>query len=83
MFKVRGTVSVDVAGFRLSDVAGSSIGTPDLPSLLQDVVQGLAELPAESLQEHGLVAAEDRKLELAQQISQPPRRQAEEIVEES
>jgi len=68
MFQVGGSVVVDLSRFRLSHLAGASVRAADLAALLEDVLEGVPELSPEPEQEHGHVAAEDRQLELPQQV---------------
>lgn len=82
MLQVGGSVVVDVAGLRFPDLAGAPVRTADLAALLEDILEGVAELPPEPEQEHGHVAAQDRQLQLPQQVSQSAGRQAEALVEE-
>lgn len=81
MFKVRRSVVVDVTGFRLFDVTGSSIGATVVASFFADLVPSLAKFVAESKQKHRVVTAEDRKFKLIEQVPQPFGRQAQAIVE--
>lgn len=82
MFQVGGSVVVDLPRFRLSHLAGASVRAADLAALLEDVLEGVAELAPEPEQEHGHVAAEDRQLKLPEQVPQPAGGQAEAVAEE-
>lgn len=82
MLQVRGPVAVDLARFRLPDLAGAPIRTAYLAALLANVIARLAKLSAEPEQEYGHVAAEDRQLELPQQVPQSAGRQTEALAEE-
>lgn len=82
VFKVGGSVAVDVAGLGLLDVSRTPFGAAHLPTFLEDVLEGVAVVVAEPEQEHRLVAAEDRQLELPEQVPQSAGGQAEEVVEE-
>lgn len=82
MLKVGGSVAVHVTGLGLPDVPGAPFGAAHFPSFLEDIVEGVAVLAAEPEQKHGLVTAEDRELELPEQVSQSAGRQAEEVAEE-
>lgn len=82
MLKIGGPVAVDVPGLGFPDVPGAPFGAAHLPPLLEDVLEGLAVLVAEPEQEHRFVAAEDRQLELTEQVPQPAGGQAEEVAEE-
>lgn len=83
MLQVRGTVVVDFTRFRLSDLAGAPICSADLTTLLENVLESVAELTAEPEQEHGHIAAKDRQFKFPQQVSQQAGRQAEALAEES
>lgn len=82
MLKVGGPVAVHVPGLGLPDVACSSFRAPHLPSFLEDLVEGVPELVAEPEQKHRVLAAEDRQLQLPEQVPQSFGRQAEEVAEE-
>lgn len=81
MFQVGGPVVVDLPRFRLSHLAGAPVRAADLAALLEDVLQGVAELSPEPEQEHEHVATENRQLELPQQVPQPIGGQAEALAE--
>lgn len=83
MFKIRRAVVVDLAGFGLFNVAGTSIGSIDVTAFFSYLVESLAKFVAEPEQEYGLVAAKNRQFEFIEQISQPFGRQIEKIVEKS
>lgn len=82
MFKVGGSVAVDIPRFGLLDVPGAPFGAAHLPALLEDVLEGVAVLVAESEQKYRLVSAEDRQFKLPEQVPQSAGGQAEEVVEE-
>nr|XP_012150320.1 PREDICTED: uncharacterized protein LOC100876789 isoform X3 [Megachile rotundata] len=82
MLKIRRSLVVYVAWLGLFDVAGSPFGAPHFPPLLEDVLEGVSKLAAEPQQEHRLVPAENRQLQLLEQVPQPTGRQAEEVSEE-
>lgn len=68
MFQVGGSVVVDLPRFRLSHLAGASVRATDLATLLEDILEGVSELSPKPEQEYGHVAAEDRQLQLPQQV---------------
>lgn len=82
MFQVGRPVLIDLTRLRLPDLARPPVRAAHLAALLQDVLAGVAELPAEPEQEHGHVPAEDRQLEFPQQVPQSAGRQAEALAEE-
>lgn len=82
MFKIGGAVVVHLAGIGLLDVARSSFGPSHVPPFLEDVLEGVPELVAKPEQEYRLVPAENRQLQLPEQVSQPFGGQAEKVVEE-
>jgi len=82
VLQVRGPVVVDLAGFRLPDLASAPIRAGEFAALFKDVLEGIPELPAEPEQEHEHVAAQDRQLEFPQQVPQPAGRQTETFPEE-
>lgn len=81
MFEVRGTVVVYLTGIGLLDVAGSSLRTPNVSPLLENILESVTELVAEPEQKYRLVPAENRQRQLSEQVPQPPGGQAEEVVE--
>ncbi|XP_011874179.1 PREDICTED: uncharacterized protein LOC105565523 isoform X2 [Vollenhovia emeryi] len=82
MFQVGGPVVIDLPRLRLSHLAGAPVRAADLAAFLEDVFEGVPKFAPKSEQEHGHIAAEDRQLQLPQQVPQPAGRQAETLAEE-
>lgn len=60
VLEIGGSVVIDLTWFRLHDLARASVSATDLPSLLENVLEGITELPTEPEQEYQHITAENR-----------------------
>lgn len=83
MLEIGGPLLVDLPGLGLSHFTGPPIGASQHAPFLAHLLPRLPELPPVSQQKYRLLAAENRQLELPQQVPQQARGQAQALAQES
>lgn len=81
VFQIGRTVVIDIARFGFFNIASASFSGRVFSSLFKDVVKSFSKLTSKSMQEYGIITAQNRKLQFFEQISQSSCRQIEAFIE--